>query len=384
MNNDINSAAHIKKGMIVVQRQYDGSMEGSEYTSLFHMSSVISRLAEIRERLYKNLNEAEIAELYFKVTFPLRNVNPLIVKDPICVCLQDMCTCVIKLPQNKLDTSHSVTMIIYGDCKSCDTYVKRFNVIRQDNIDKYHNILKLKNKKDTAFQLLSISYDEMFYKCPEEIPNNIKEYAIYVERVFRNIMKVFHRDIGYRAYQWICSMFKTYNFYNGVSLQIEPYFCPTWDMFGTFDESHENNIDIMRFLNNKDYRYYSGYANRLKQYKLDTGFIREAKNIFCENNRVLKNRKIILQIMSPDGLWIQKSKGRYFRYSDIQIGFSAKGKMQLEELILHSILRELYEEIDMSLSKKDAENIEYVSQWGNIYLFKLDISGMRKLPINPF
>lgn len=369
--------------MIPYKSVYDGSMRGSEFNTIFHMISVISRLSEIKERLYKNLDEAEIVETYFRITFPVKNVNPLIVYNPICVCAQSRCNCIIKLPKNKLDTSYSVSTIIYGDFDSCNTYVSLFNLLRQHNIDKYHNILKLRNKKDTAFQLIAISYDEMFYKC-SDIPSTAKEYALFVEQVFQNIMKVFHRDIGHGAYRWICSMFKTYNFYNGKNLQIEPYFCPTWDMFGTFKDSCENNINIMRFTNEKDYRYYSGLENRLSKKKVDMGFIREARNIFCENDCVIKNRKIILQILSPDGLWIQQSDGKYCRYSDIQIGYSAKGKMQLEELYIHSIIRELYEEIDLSLTKKEAEHIEYVSQWGNIYLFKLNITGMEKKPINPF
>lgn len=361
--------------------KYDGSMEGSEFNSLMHMISVISRLKKMQKTFFTKLDKTEIHEIYYRITFPIRNMNPLIVSSPICVCMMKHCLCVRTIQRNVLDTRYAVSAIVYGTQKSCDDYVYHFNKLRRDNIDVYHNILKHRNKKDTAFQLLSISYKEMFAQCTD-IPKNRTLYAQYVERIFQNIMKVFHRDIGHKAYQWILGMFKTYNFCNGESLQIDPYFCPTWDMFGTFHGIQEDDIKILRFPEDKDYRYTTGFEARLGAD--DRGFIKQARDLFFENKKLVKDRKIILQIASPDGLWVQSAVGKYYRYSDIQIGYSAKGKMQTHETVKHTLARELYEEIDMSLSRSELEFAEYVDSWGNITLFKMDISNMDKLPNNPF
>ncbi len=87
--------------------------------------------------------------------------------------------------------------------------------------------------------------------------------------------------------------------------------------------------------------------------------------------------------MSPDGMWVE-SRNEFARYSDIQIGLSAKGKSHMRETNLHAVARELFEEIDMDLSRKELEQVEYMSVWGKITSFKLDITKLNKVPINPF
>jgi hypothetical protein len=362
---------------------YDGGIEKSEFDTLSHMISVISRFEKIRERLYLNLSVAEIVDTYSRTTFPIKDKNPLKVSKPICVCMQKVCQCIYSLPRDKLDSSDSISLIVSGSVEACDKYVKSFNTLRQQNIDKYHKILRLKNKEDSAFQLISISYSEMFQNCPY-IPIASWEYAIFVDRVFQNIMKIFHRDIGYQAYRWICSMFRTYNFCNGQSLQVEPYFTPTWDLFGRADEVCENKINILRFTNNRDYRYYSGAVGRTSASKIDYGFIREVVDAFVDDSKVIHDRKIILQVASPDGQWVQDGKKRFVRYSDIQIGLAVKGKKKLGELPTHSAAREAFEEIGLELNRPELAQIRYVSEWGRISLFKLDITHLNKEPVNPF
>ncbi len=364
--------------------KYDGSMELSEFYTLSHMISIVSRIEKIREDLYKNLSAIDIEKTFNEVTYPLEDINPLIVRKPICVCSLKVCTCVNKLLKNKSDTRKSVCLLVYGDGEVCDDYVKTFNINRQTNIDKYHKILKLKNNDDTAFQLLSISYEELFVNCPY-LPVDSNEYAVFVERVFQNIMTIFHRDIGHKAYQWICSMFKTYNFCEGKSLQIEPYFTPAWNIFGRVENDvSESMINILRFTNNKDYRYYTGGHSRAMASDIDYGFIKEIIDVFVKDGKIVPDRKIILQIEAPDGRWTQSRDNMFYRYSDIKIGLSVKGKVQLGELPAHAVARESYEEIGMEFTRQELATMQKVTKWGNLSLFKIDITHLGKKPKNSF
>jgi len=364
--------------------KYKDTIDDSEYMTNVHMNLIVSR--SIITDVYRETGFSDIRHIYYDPLYPIINKNPITVEKPICICNEVRCNCISILYRNTLDTSYSVSIILYGTKYYCNKYVRIFNNFRQKNIDKFHNILRIKNKRDKAFQLISISHDEMFYGCGD-IPEKKALYVEYVDKVFQNIIRIFHRDIGYNVYNWVISMFKTYNLYKNQLLQIEPYFCPTWDMFGSFDNTEESNIKILRSCNNLDYRYYSGDDDRSKNknYNMNKGFIKHIKSIFYENNILVKDRHIILQIISPDGSWFEEKKPRsYKRYSDIQIGLSVKEKIQSDEKIYQTIARGLEEEIDLKISRSEISSVQHVAKWGNILLFKLDISNLNKLPNNPF
>jgi hypothetical protein len=338
------------------------------------------------DRLFKKLSTVKIST-YFKTRLDRRNTNPLSVKMLVCVCANiEPCSCVRIVHLDKKDTKHAVSAIIYGDSLACDNYVFEFNKTRREHINDFHNMLRVHNSHDKAFQLIAISHAELFHNCNDlnSIPQEPQKYNAFVETVFQNMVGVFHRDVGNSAYLWATDMFKAYNCYDDSIVQVEPYITPSWDMFGSFDSAYEEDIKLMRFSKG-DYRYYSGsnYSRDLN----NRGFLSKMLELFYENGRLVPDRKIILQITIPDGSWIETKNGLFMRYSDIQIGFSAKGKIRKGENSVLAASRELNEEIDLQLTKEQVLNIVPISNnpfWGRIEMLKFDITDKNIIPVNPF
>jgi hypothetical protein len=317
------------------------------------------------------------------------NKNPIVSKKPICVCRNNTCICISVIPYNPKDSEFSSTTIVYGNSADCDIFTYEFNHLRLNNLDKFRKF-RFIDKKDMAFQLISINYEEIFkntkFLIDQVFPSTPETYNPFIKQILKNIIYVFHRDIGYNMYKWILD---TFSYYNGDSknlLQIPPYFLPSWDMFGT----HKNifDDDIVKYnIDGYEYRLsFEIYSDNIINHK-DMGFLKNIPSIFTSQSGIIDtNIKMILQIMTPDGLWCRnKQRNCYSRYSDIALGYSSKGKIKIGETPLMAARRETYEEIDLMITKKESKTImERVDTWGRIYLYKMNITGCNKIPLNPF
>jgi hypothetical protein len=153
-------------------------------------------------------------------------------------------------------------------------------------------------------------------------------------------------------------------------------------MFGMIKTA--NSKKIRRFnIEGVAYRYFAESSAKNASNK-EAGFISAIRGLFYDNNVVVRDRKVILQILVPSGVWYTNRQNEILRYSDISVGWSSRGKIKVGEQPANASRRETFEEIDLMIPRREKHKITYVRKWGRIHLYKFDMTGCNIRPVNPF
>ncbi len=78
-------------------------------------------------------------------------------------------------------------------------------------------------------------------------------------------------------------------------------------------------------------------------------------------NDFKEDKKIILQVTAPSNGWSQYKTG-FCKYSDILISPSARGKIKIGESATRACMREIHEELALSVNPRELKRI--VTMWG--------------------
>lgn len=291
-------------------------------------------------------------------------INPLTRREPICVCIppcniNKRCSQVLRFDPK--DTRSTVSGVFYGPAHLCDSYVHTFNSIRKQ---------QPVGRDDVAFRLIAISHKELTKGLQKK-----ETYPRFVDKVFKNIITIFDKYVGYETYKQAEKDFKPLNIVQGELIQPNPYICPTWDLFGGFDDTIEQHIRLLILRNKgvsyKRYRYCTGNASRCEAN--DKGTIHSLLKLFIDDGKIVKDRKIILQVLAPNGLWVEKRNGAFCRYSDLQIGLSAKGRVKIGETLHQALQREIQEEVGLNIHIENIKKSTFLCSWKTCKIYSLDL-----------